>query len=152
VKQSQFCLLYIVFSSNIQFSFHLAGKSRIKLRSKCYSSAIDLHRFMCFWAPQTHNNPPWHLEYANAHISSFDRVRNRRELNASLKGTTLGDAEEDVDDTLKWIKRNKKKERELAKKRQHDLENRDKEALGEYTERLSILLVTFDQLAYDFIT
>ncbi|CAA7267035.1 unnamed protein product [Cyclocybe aegerita] len=63
------------------------------------------------------------------------KVRNRRELNASLKGATLGDAEEDVDDTLKWIKRNKKKERELAKKRQQELENRDKELEAEYTER-----------------
>jgi len=62
-------------------------------------------------------------------------VRNRRELNTSLKGATLGDAEEDVDDTLKWIKRNKKKERELAKKRQLELENRDKEVQDEYTER-----------------
>ena len=62
-------------------------------------------------------------------------MRNRRELNTSLKGATLGDAEEDVDDTLKWIKRNKKKERELAKKRQLELENRDKEVQDEYTER-----------------
>ena len=47
----------------------------------------------------------------------------------------MGDAEEEVDDTLKWIKRNKKKEKELAKKRQLELENRDKELLDEYTER-----------------
>ena len=47
----------------------------------------------------------------------------------------MGDAEEDVDDTLKWIKRNKKKEKELAKKRQLELESRDKEFLDEYTER-----------------
>ena len=47
----------------------------------------------------------------------------------------MGDAEEDVDDTLKWIKRNKKKEKLLAKKRQLELENRDKELLDEYTER-----------------
>ncbi|KAF4613943.1 hypothetical protein D9613_007570 [Agrocybe pediades] len=63
------------------------------------------------------------------------KVRNRRELHASLKGATLGDAEEDVDDTLKWIKRNKKKEKELAKKRQQELENRDKEIQEDYTER-----------------
>ena len=62
-------------------------------------------------------------------------MRNRRELNTSLKGATLGDAEEDVDDTLKWIKRNKKREKELAKKRQLELENRDKEVQDEYTER-----------------
>jgi len=47
----------------------------------------------------------------------------------------LGDAEDGVDDTLRWIKRNKKKEKELAKKRQLELENRDKEILDEYTER-----------------
>ena len=41
-------------------------------------------------------------------------MRNKRELNAKLKGATLGDAEGDVDDTLKWIKRSKKKEKELA--------------------------------------
>ncbi|KDR76194.1 hypothetical protein GALMADRAFT_121072 [Galerina marginata CBS 339.88] len=63
------------------------------------------------------------------------KVRNRRELHASLKGATLGDAEEDVDDTLKWIKRNKKKEKELAKKRQQEFENRDKEIQEDYTER-----------------
>jgi hypothetical protein len=75
------------------------------------------------------------LKPNNTYVFSFHRVRNRRELNTSLKGATLGDAEEDVDDTLKWIKRNKKKERELAKKRQLELENRDKEVQDEYTER-----------------
>jgi U4/U6.U5 tri-snRNP-associated protein 1 len=60
----------------------------------------------------------------------------------------LGDAEEDVDDTLKWIKRNKKKEKLLAKKRQLELENRDKELLDEYTERKPTL--TF--LVYTKIT
>jgi U4/U6.U5 tri-snRNP-associated protein 1 len=68
-------------------------------------------------------------------------VRNRRELNASLKGTTLGDADGDVDDTLKWIKRNKKKEKELAKKRQEEFENRDKEVLQDYTERKSFIVI-----------
>ncbi len=63
-------------------------------------------------------------------------MRNRRELNASLKGSTLGDADGDTDDTLKWIKRSKKKEKELVKKRQQELENLDKMYQGEeYTER-----------------
>lgn len=63
-------------------------------------------------------------------------MRNRRELNASLKGSTLGDADGDTDDTLKWIKRSKKKEKELAKKRQQELENLDNMYQGEeYTER-----------------
>ena len=61
-------------------------------------------------------------------------MRNKRELNAKLKGATLGDAEGDVDDTLKWIKRSKKKEKELAKKRQQDLEDMDKVYQHEYTE------------------
>lgn len=65
------------------------------------------------------------------------RVRNRQELRASLKGATLGDADGDVDSTLKWIKRNKKKEKELAKKRQEELEQMDKVFLAEYTERAS---------------
>ncbi|KAL0954550.1 hypothetical protein HGRIS_003516 [Hohenbuehelia grisea] len=64
------------------------------------------------------------------------KVRNRRELNASLKGSTLGDADGDTDDAVKWIKRNKRREKELAKKRQEELENMDKQFQGdEYTER-----------------
>lgn len=66
------------------------------------------------------------------------RVRNKRELNAKLKGSTLGDADGDADDTLKWIKRSKKKEKELAKKRQEELEDMDKVFQGEeYTESTS---------------
>jgi len=62
-------------------------------------------------------------------------VRNRRELNASLTGATLGDADGDADDALKWVKRSKKKEKELAKKRQEELERMDKVFQGEeYTE------------------
>lgn len=62
-------------------------------------------------------------------------MRNRQELNTALKGATLGTAEEDVDDTLKWIKRNKRKEKEMAAKRQKELESRDQEIQEEYTER-----------------
>jgi U4/U6.U5 tri-snRNP-associated protein 1 len=61
-------------------------------------------------------------------------VRNKRELNASLQGATLGDADADTDDTLKWIKRNKKREKELVKKRQAELESMDKVFQEEYTE------------------
>ena len=67
-------------------------------------------------------------------LFSFHRVRNKRELNAKLKGATLGEAEGDVDDTLKWIKRSKKKEKELARKRQQELESMDKVFQDEYTE------------------
>ncbi|KZP23800.1 SART-1 protein [Athelia psychrophila] len=63
------------------------------------------------------------------------KVRNRQELNASLKGTTLGDANGDTDDALKWIKRAKKREKELAKKRQEELDSADKAIQDEYTDR-----------------
>ncbi|KAJ7903509.1 SART-1 family-domain-containing protein [Mycena olivaceomarginata] len=62
------------------------------------------------------------------------KVKNRRELNASLRGSTLGDADGD-DDTLKWIKKSKKREKELAKKRLAELESMDKMFQDEYTER-----------------
>jgi U4/U6.U5 tri-snRNP-associated protein 1 len=64
----------------------------------------------------------------------FDRiakVRNRRELHASLKGATLGDPDDDTEDTLKWIKKAKKRDKELAKKRQQELENLDKAFQGD---------------------
>jgi U4/U6.U5 tri-snRNP-associated protein 1 len=62
-------------------------------------------------------------------------VRNRRELHASLKGATLGDGDGDTDDTLKWIKKSKKKEKELARKRQEEIENMEKGFRDEdYTE------------------
>lgn len=58
-----------------------------------------------------------------------------------MKGSTLGDAEDDVDDTLKWIKRSKKKEKALVKKRQEELEHMDKVFQGgDYTESMSIAL------------
>jgi hypothetical protein len=69
-------------------------------------------------------------------VSTF-RVRNRKELNASLKGATLGDADGDADDALKWIKKAKKKEKELAKKRREEMDNMDKAAQDEYSESKS---------------
>ncbi|KAI1797132.1 SART-1 protein [Ganoderma leucocontextum] len=64
------------------------------------------------------------------------KAKNQRELKTKLKGATLGDVEEDVDDTLKWIKRSKKKEKALVKKRQEELEHMDKVFLGDdYTEK-----------------
>jgi len=63
------------------------------------------------------------------------RVRNRRELNTKIKGPTLGDADE-LEDTLQWLKKAKKRERELAKRTQV-FENIDNVVQGEYTERWS---------------
>ena len=75
-----------------------------------------------------------------ASVCSTFRVRNRKELNASLKGTTLGDADGDTDDTLKWLKRAKKREKELAKKRQEELDNMDKAVQEEYSEKYANIL------------
>lgn len=64
------------------------------------------------------------------------RSRNQLELNRRLVGTTLGDTEEDVTmDAKNWIKRAKKKEKELAAKRQAELESMDKMAQATYDER-----------------
>lgn len=56
-----------------------------------------------------------------------------------MKGATLGDAEPAGDeDTLKWIKKSKKREKMLAKKRMEELENMDKVFQGDdYTESTS---------------
>ncbi|KAJ3714263.1 SART-1 family-domain-containing protein [Lentinula raphanica] len=78
------------------------------------------------------------------------KARNRRELNASLKGATLGEAGGDIDDTLKWIKKNKKKEKELAKKRLQEFDNMDMVIQEDYTERdLAGLKVSHDFDAMD---
>lgn len=61
-------------------------------------------------------------------------MRNRKELNTSLKGATLGDADGDADDALKWIKKAKKREKELAKKRQEEMDNMDKAVQDDYSE------------------
>jgi len=52
-----------------------------------------------------------------------------------IKGPTLGDADE-LEDTLQWLKKAKKRERELAKRTQV-FENIDNVVQGEYTERWS---------------
>ena len=76
---------------------------------------------------------------------TLSRVRNKKELNTSLKGATLGDADADTDDTLKWIKRAKKREKELAKKRQAELESMDQVFQGaDYTESASRVSLNAD--------
>ena len=83
--------------------------------------------------PQAFDCEEWEQRCSYA---PFVRVRNRRELNASLKGATLGDADGDIDNAVKWLKTSKKREKELAKKRQEELEQMDKVFQGqEYTER-----------------
>ena len=47
----------------------------------------------------------------------------------------MGDVDLDGDDTLKWIKEAKKREKKLAKKREEELENMDKHyQADDYTE------------------
>jgi hypothetical protein len=55
----------------------------------------------------------------------------------------LGDADADTDDALKWIKKNKKREKALAKKRQAELESMDKVFQEEYTESVFRLHLSF---------
>ncbi|KAJ7274378.1 SART-1 family-domain-containing protein [Mycena haematopus] len=90
---------------------------------------------------QAENNYATQREFENKQRESkkiqdrISKIKNRRELNATLKGSTLGDADGD-DDTIKWIKKSKKREKELAKKRLAELESMDKMFQGdEYTER-----------------
>lgn len=65
----------------------------------------------------------------------LSRVKNKRELHASLQGKTLGDADGGADSALQWIKRAKKKEKELARKRAQEYESMDKVTeVDSYTE------------------
>lgn len=50
-------------------------------------------------------------------------------------GATLGDAEDEATDARSWIKRAKKKEKELAAKRAAELESADKAVQDTYDER-----------------
>ncbi|KAF8738435.1 SART-1 family, partial [Rhizoctonia solani] len=64
------------------------------------------------------------------------KARNRIELNRRLVGATLGDADDDAGvDAKNWIKKAKKKEKELAAKRQAELESMDRMAQATYDER-----------------
>ena len=69
--------------------------------------------------------------------STFDpRVKNKRELYSSLKGTTLGAPDDGDDDVTKWVKRSKKKEKLLAQRKQEELTKMEEAFQAEYTERL----------------
>ncbi|KAG9045561.1 hypothetical protein FS837_006105 [Tulasnella sp. UAMH 9824] len=63
------------------------------------------------------------------------KARNKLELNRRLVGATLGEAEDTLDDAKAWIKRSKKKEKELAAKRQAELDSRDALDSEAYTEK-----------------
>lgn len=61
-------------------------------------------------------------------------MRNKRELNAKLKGTTLGDTGGDVDDTKAWVKKGRKKGKELDSKKSKVIENLTSIVQGMYDE------------------
>jgi U4/U6.U5 tri-snRNP-associated protein 1 len=59
-------------------------------------------------------------------------------LNEKLSGQTLGEAAHGENDDLgSWIKRTKKRERELAAKKAQELESQDKQFQDEYTSGTS---------------
>lgn len=62
------------------------------------------------------------------------RVRNRRELNTKLKGRTLGDADNDIDNTKAWLKKSKKKGKELGAKNLEQIEDTKSAARDVYDE------------------
>ncbi|KIM27450.1 hypothetical protein M408DRAFT_24398 [Serendipita vermifera MAFF 305830] len=81
------------------------------------------------WLPTEKN-----YEFAGALRDKIAKVRNRRELNAKLT-SYLGDVGDDNGDTLAWVKKSKKREKELAKKRQQEIEEMDKQSQQTYDEK-----------------
>ncbi|TRM64687.1 SART-1 protein [Schizophyllum amplum] len=72
------------------------------------------------------------------------KIKNKRELNSALKGRTLGDGKGE-DDTLLWVKRSKKQEKELKRRRLQEQEELEKQVQQEYSERdLTGLKVSHD--------
>ena len=61
-------------------------------------------------------------------------MRNRRELNAKLKGATLGDADGDVDNTKSWVKKGRKKGKDLDAKRSKVFETMNNTVQDMYDE------------------
>jgi len=85
-------------------------------------------RLQKYWAPLTS-------------AADASRARDRNALNEKLSGHTLGEAAQGEHEDLKsWIKRTKKRERELAAKRAQELELQDKQFQDEYTAGALTLL------------
>ncbi|KAJ3082410.1 hypothetical protein HK102_001716 [Quaeritorhiza haematococci] len=67
----------------------------------------------------------------------IEKAKNERKRNQKLKGTTLGDEEEEGDDALAWVQKMKKKESEkkkmmaLARKKAKQLEELDEDVLNQ---------------------
>ncbi|OUM58068.1 hypothetical protein PIROE2DRAFT_21404 [Piromyces sp. E2] len=76
----------------------------------------------------------------------IQRSRNKRELKKKLTGKGLGELDEDEnDDALSWIKRQKKRQKEIAEMKRKELEAMDNEIMEEYkSENLKGLKVGHD--------
>lgn len=61
-------------------------------------------------------------------------MRNKRELHARLKGATLGDADDDADNTKTWLKKSKKRGKELEAKRLKEIESANNSIQDQYDE------------------
>ncbi|TPX41944.1 hypothetical protein SeMB42_g05340, partial [Synchytrium endobioticum] len=66
-------------------------------------------------------------------LDSIERSKTRRKLRQKLDGPTLGDASQDIDDTLAWIQRSRQKRLELARQKEKELEEMDQDAIKDYT-------------------
>ncbi|KAF8751852.1 SART-1 family [Rhizoctonia solani] len=87
-------------------------------------------------AEQNYTNRKKQEEDDRKKAKNIAKARNRIELNRRLVGATLGDADDDAGvDAKNWIKKAKKKEKELAAKRQAELESMDRMAQATYDER-----------------
>ena len=85
--------------------------------------------------------------YYVSRAKSLTRAKDRKALNERLAGRTLGEADEgDAEDLKSWIKKTKKRERELAEKRAQELENQDQQFQNEYTSGMVVRLVHADAL------
>ena len=67
--------------------------------------------------------------------SRLKKARDRKALNEKLTGKTLADAEGEEEDLTSWIKKTKRREKELAAQRAKELESQDKLFQEEYTEK-----------------
>lgn len=63
------------------------------------------------------------------------KARDRKALNEKLVGKTLAEPEAEEEDLKSWIKKTKRREKEMAEQRARELESQDKMFQEEYTEQ-----------------
>jgi hypothetical protein len=75
------------------------------------------------------------------HCGAKNRAKDKAALNEKLSGKSLGAVEDGGDVDLKtWIKKTKKRERELAAKRKQESESQDKQHQDEYRAGMSLMV------------